>query len=569
MDTLHHNLRPTMYDVRLMARDPHQPSRERPWLGHALLAGVLVLFAVHSLSYHRMMVDDAFISYRYADNLARGHGLVFNPGERVEGYSNFTLILLLAPFARMGADLLIVSKAIGFLAGLAAILYTVRLSSHLTGIVEGGCGTSRGLFRFLPAFFLASSASFALWTMGGIETSLFAALLLAGLHHYMRWQEPGRARPARDTGEAPATERAEAARGAGRATGQAAASGLLLAAAGMSRPEGILFAAALALDAMMRSAERRRLTTSDALWAACVGFPYAAYLGWKLSYYGTIVPNTYYAKVWGGWALRVKALNYGYEFVMVNGGALLIVLVGVALLSCGLARTRPLWLFIGANVVFVFTAGTDWMPLHRFLVPSLAPVFLLASEGVRTVNDRLKPAGAPSALLPRRAVVTLLVIAFAGFAYAEERYSSGNTRGAYRYTGEFAIADWLRANARQDQRLAIDSAGIPPYFTRMPTLDILGICDPHIARRPGYLHDKSDPDYVLAWDPDFIVLCGSGESPSEGELLSFEARGYRKPEEDVQRHSAFRAGYEPAALFRLGMGYGVIYRKKALEAGGR
>ena len=37
----------------------------------------------------RFVQDDAFITYRYARNLARGEGLVFNPGERVEGYTNF------------------------------------------------------------------------------------------------------------------------------------------------------------------------------------------------------------------------------------------------------------------------------------------------------------------------------------------------------------------------------------------------------------------------------------------------------------------------------------------------
>jgi hypothetical protein len=41
-------------------------------------------------------VDDAYISYRYAHNLFRGNGLVFNPGERVEGYSNFSYTLLMS-----------------------------------------------------------------------------------------------------------------------------------------------------------------------------------------------------------------------------------------------------------------------------------------------------------------------------------------------------------------------------------------------------------------------------------------------------------------------------------------
>ena len=42
------------------------------------------------------LCDDAFISFRYARNLLEGHGLVFNPGEYVEGYSNFLWTLELA-----------------------------------------------------------------------------------------------------------------------------------------------------------------------------------------------------------------------------------------------------------------------------------------------------------------------------------------------------------------------------------------------------------------------------------------------------------------------------------------
>lgn len=41
--------------------------------------------------------DDAFISYRYAANFVAGNGLVFNVGERVEGYSNFLYTLLIVP----------------------------------------------------------------------------------------------------------------------------------------------------------------------------------------------------------------------------------------------------------------------------------------------------------------------------------------------------------------------------------------------------------------------------------------------------------------------------------------
>ena len=41
--------------------------------------------------------DDSYIGYRYAENLARGQGLVFNRGERVEGYSDFLYVLMMVP----------------------------------------------------------------------------------------------------------------------------------------------------------------------------------------------------------------------------------------------------------------------------------------------------------------------------------------------------------------------------------------------------------------------------------------------------------------------------------------
>ena len=47
------------------------------------------------------LTDDAFISFRYVHNLLEGHGLVFNPGERVEGYSNFLWVLELAAIWRV------------------------------------------------------------------------------------------------------------------------------------------------------------------------------------------------------------------------------------------------------------------------------------------------------------------------------------------------------------------------------------------------------------------------------------------------------------------------------------
>ena len=50
------------------------------------------------------LCDDAFISFRYADHLARGLGLVFNVGERVEGYTSFLWVVTSAGALLVGVS---------------------------------------------------------------------------------------------------------------------------------------------------------------------------------------------------------------------------------------------------------------------------------------------------------------------------------------------------------------------------------------------------------------------------------------------------------------------------------
>src|SRR5262245_16319000 len=78
--------------------------------------GILALFAIALLLPHGLAIgflnDDAFISYRYAKNWVDGLGLVFNPGEHVEGYTNFLWTILIGVFVKLGADPLVVSRVL-------------------------------------------------------------------------------------------------------------------------------------------------------------------------------------------------------------------------------------------------------------------------------------------------------------------------------------------------------------------------------------------------------------------------------------------------------------------------
>ena len=76
------------------------------WLNRVfpLLCGLL--FTGLWLSYRDFWLDDAFITFRYARNVAAGLGAVFNPGEAVEGYTSFLWMLICSAFFALGDDVL-------------------------------------------------------------------------------------------------------------------------------------------------------------------------------------------------------------------------------------------------------------------------------------------------------------------------------------------------------------------------------------------------------------------------------------------------------------------------------
>src|SRR3954453_11205359 len=93
---------------------------------------ILCLAPLALLAFSRiLLIDDAYITYRYAYNLAAGHGLVFNPGERVEGSTSLLWPLVLAPPIGLGWPIHRWAPALGLVLGLLALLDAWRICRHL------------------------------------------------------------------------------------------------------------------------------------------------------------------------------------------------------------------------------------------------------------------------------------------------------------------------------------------------------------------------------------------------------------------------------------------------------
>ncbi|MEW6041864.1 MAG: hypothetical protein AB1633_10110, partial [Elusimicrobiota bacterium] len=115
-------------------------------------------------------IDDAYISFRYARNLAFGNGLVWNANEeRVEGYSNFLWTLIAVPLEMLGLNTVVIMKIIGGICGIASIVALYSLSRFFV---------IKPLFGLMSCCYLAIYPAFALWSVSGLETSFYILVSL-------------------------------------------------------------------------------------------------------------------------------------------------------------------------------------------------------------------------------------------------------------------------------------------------------------------------------------------------------------------------------------------------------
>ena len=134
------------------------------------------------------ITDDAFIAFRYVRNFVEGHGPVFNPGERVEGYSSFLWVIVLAAIWKifgLPPDDIAQWLSVGYTAGvIGLLLWWVRRDTALR---------HRGLAGWMALGLVCGSANFAVWTSGGgLETRQFtffamAAIIALAVHGGSRW----------------------------------------------------------------------------------------------------------------------------------------------------------------------------------------------------------------------------------------------------------------------------------------------------------------------------------------------------------------------------------------------
>jgi hypothetical protein len=431
---------------------PKEPLARVPAiLALLLLVGLFVALAVP----RRWFNDDAFITFRYSEHLASGHGFVWNvaPPLPVEGTTSLGWTLLNAVAIRFGVHPTPFSHLLGLVAGAAGLLLVGWAARRLLGL-------PRAWALVAPAL-LVAHRQYVLWSVSAMEIVAAAVVAIGATALLARELERGRGWWW---------------------------SGLAFFGATLLRPETPLLHLAAGLGLLLarpglRTA--RQIVLSGGLHAALL----ALLSGWRLLTFGKPLPNTFYAKV--GALQTDRGLDYLAQFLAQYHVWLWgpILLIGVVLM---IKRRQVFAAALAVQVALVAawivaSGGGRWE--FRYFVPILPAWAVLVAGSLYAFSRGYQLDAEPTRR--RRTVIGVLAVAvivtqaatlFTPFRRFDLMMKTEELHAAAR-----AMLDEGRLLATvlgPDDRIAIGWAGAVPYLTGAWHFDPWGLNHPDVEEWP-------------------------------------------------------------------------------------
>lgn len=447
------------------------------------------------------ITDDAYITFRYALNLANGHGLAFNPGEHVEGFSNPLWTLLLASLHVLtGADLPDIARVAGLFFALATLGY-------VSLIILRSADAPASLPLSLALLLIVLTPGFHVYATAGLEGPMLGFLLTSGLALSLR-----------------------------SSRGSRLSAALLFGLAGITRPEGPLYALLWFLATLNPALSFPKLLRMEIGRLLVMIAPIAAWQIFRLTYFGAWLPNTAIAKVPGVFGEFINFPEYVTPWLVAAGGPLILLLwmvlpprseraqlIGRICLGLG-----------GATVVFVSYAQGDWMAFGRFISPvwpviSLTLALWIAAE-LRQLEE--SPFVRFRRILPSLPGTGILLCALLAWYPSVTSYINNEGMNMLmRGTDQLAVGRWIDRNIAPGASVATGRLGGISYGAMDHVVwDWFGLTDAEEAThirdgRPGKLAD----DPVFRRQPDVIAAI---EAPADwsykrtAELMDFLEENY-------------------------------------------
>ncbi|MBI5375763.1 MAG: hypothetical protein HZA77_10020 [Candidatus Schekmanbacteria bacterium] len=446
-----------------------------------LLITAIIFYAFNALGLGLCLQDDAFISLRYAMNFSQGNGLVYNLGEKVEGYTNFSWTIISSIPFFLNIDGVTFLRYLGLLSGCLAILAVFIL----TRIFVSKDSISPGISSLI----LASIPYFRAESIMGLETVFYGAMIILSVSAYI-YEE--------------------------RNYSRICLSGLLLTFTVLTRPDGLIVAGIIGLIDLSSILKKKTFNKKLILrWSFFIP-PVVTHFIFRFFYYGDIVPNTFHTKVGNSLSVLFRGINYGVVYFHKNLILIIISIIGATILL--MSRKLPtkekttLFLIPAIYILYVCFIGGDFKPTFRFyIVITLYLAFLSSVAIEKTSQQFLLMTKKPALFMCLMVGITgLFSMPLNANDYALRRFTS-ERKQSIQFVQDAAF--YLKAIYPPQTIIATGNAGGIPFFTEFTSIDMYGLCDRHIAMRiipemgrgfPG--HEKGDGVYVLDRNPDLIFF---------------------------------------------------------------
>jgi len=414
------------------------------WVG---ACAVLVANAWQSLE---TVVDDAYISARYASHAASGSGLVYNAGEpAIEGYTNLLWTLWLTMAKVVGIHVHTAMVGGGLFFGCVALGFVTLLGAHLAGRPHPAV--------LAAPFALALDPHFAVVSTNGLETAQFIAAVTGAC--WVALVTPDRFR---------------------------VVAGFFLGAAAAVRPEGVVVGALLVgADLWRRRTAWRDASTWRLAWPMIA--TWLVLQGFRLWTYGAMAPNTHAAK-----GARPLDALFKSHYAYVKPDLEFWVVLGILLLAApwfGPRRPARLTVAMVALATLAISLTVNlWMPGGRLFMPAVALTVAMWAGTAAAVGPWAR--GGIATVLVGGALVALT----GSIGTHVRRYDS--VHSVLRKNGTERAAKHLRRNLPAGSWLATRDAGTLAHYVG-PDVAVAELHDRALTQ----LHPDGAPAQVREYTP--------------------------------------------------------------------
>ncbi len=485
-----------------------------------LLIAVLVFFS-HVRGIGPFIVDDSFITFRYARNLSQGYGFVYNPGgPPTEGFTSpLWMVTLTLPYLlHLSPELSARYLGIFFILLTLGLSYLIMRKLLPEAIRESQPWLPGGM-----VLALAAMPATAVHAISGMETALYTFLITFYFYRLIIYlKQPSR-----------------------REALFLALSGFLV---GLTRPEGNLIPFLSIGMAFFFLSKKDNIELMKMVFVGYV-LPGVIYFTARYAYFGLMFPLPYYVKLGNMYlfAGRLFMILYLSDFFLTGGF--------MAVFSANKLTKQliPLWVAVIGFVLFFF------FPMHvmgyegRFIYPAMPMLYCLVYLGCLSFTEGLI---AQSKLLshPQAARIFGISVAMVPIILLMLAYPKIQHNKIEEYQGmlnaHIQLGKDLRGfpcdNPRQ-MHVAMGDAGAVPYFSDWNTLDIIGLNNKEMAINKN---DESKAEAILKTNPDLLILVSNSYKKFSSPVQIDNA---------VYRHMIKDSNYKLARIYQFQKDYHYLW----------